>query len=93
MTKLAADKKLATAISLSIALAFVATSKTHATTQFPPEHTTATFAERHDANDTPVVGSYYRPNSEQSIAVRIRNGNVELAYSNVRISPYYRAAN
>ena len=93
MTTSATEKNVATAISLSVILAFAVTTKSHATTQFPPEHTTATFTERHDVNDAPVAGSYYRPNTGQNIVVDIRNGNVELAYSNVRISPYYRAAN
>ena len=93
MIKSTTDKNLASAVSLSIALAFLITTKTHATTQFPPQHTEATFNERHDVNDTVVAGSYYRPNVEQSFDVQIRNGNVELAYSNVRINPYYRAAN
>ena len=93
MTTSATEKNIATAVSLSVVLAFAVTTKSHATTQFPPDHSEASFNERHDVNEAPVAGSYYRPNTGENIVVEIRDGNVELAYSNVRISPYYRAAN
>ena len=93
MTESTTNKQLAIAVSLSIVLAFCATTKTHATTQFPPAHSSAEFTEVQEINDNPVAGSYYRPNAEHTIDVQIRNSGVELAYSNVRISPYYRSAN
>lgn len=81
------NKSLATSVSLSIALAFFITTKTHATTQFPQQRTAAQFNEQHDVNDTKVTGSYGHPNVAHDFDVQLRRGNVRLAYSNVRITP------
>ncbi|MEM7468529.1 MAG: hypothetical protein AAF387_16790 [Pseudomonadota bacterium] len=93
MTNSNSEKNIGAAVSLSIALAFIATSEVHATTQFPPAHTNATFQESKEASNSPVAGSYYRPNDHQVVEIEIRDGKVELAYSDIRIAPYYRAAN
>ncbi|MGR8950325.1 MAG: hypothetical protein ACU84Q_19955 [Gammaproteobacteria bacterium] len=93
MTNTINEKNIAVAISFTIAVAFVGTTDVHATTKFPPAHTTAEFSEPERASVTPFEGSYYRPASEQIVAVKFHRGDVELAYSSAPIAPYYRTAN
>ena len=93
MTKFSSDAHLAIVVSLGAILSFAATTKTHAATIFPPQHTEASFSESYEVNETPVASAYYRPYSGQTANVELRNGKAEFVYSGVRIEPYYRAAN